>query len=133
MPTLHVNHSWKLTKNKFRLTLKKSSTRKKFTSVKRYFKLRELATRSFDLSLPTDQRVETVKSEHWYRIAYRGWNHSLILQEISEIMFPRLSTLQLAQNKIESIERLQKIRMPQIRMLFLGTSTNIKMKITFAV
>ena len=45
--------------------------------------------------------------------------------EIKEVMFPRLVGINLEGNKIESVEGLNRIRMPKIKKLWIGNNKNI--------
>ena len=57
---------------------------------------------------------------------YVGQNkHPTILIEIKEVMFNRLIGINLEGNKIESVEGLNRIRMPKIKKLWIGNNKNI--------
>jgi hypothetical protein len=57
-----------------------------------------------------------------YCAHYAGRNNRVqIVQEIAHICFPNLTELWLAENRIESVEGMEKMGMVQLKELFLGT------------
>ena len=55
-----------------------------------------------------------------------------IVKEVMEVIFPHLFLLKLSGNEIESIEGLNRIYMPALEQLWIGTSTIMESKIRSA-
>ena len=60
------------------------------------------------------------------RVLESEWNHfPTILREIKEVRFPDLKQICLSKNSLESVEGLNKIRLPKLEKFWISTFSNI--------